>query len=304
MSLHCCARRNPNAASTSPKLRLKLQRFWGGGHANGNGHGPSAPTPNGSGAPTPSSASLPSTPSKPGRGGPVVAAGNPVGSSSTGMALAEDAGVGSWGAAGAAVMAASVASDADGRRRGAAFAHYDVQSITANLSYAARLRGLLLARRRNTTTGASAASMLSAGPRSTTPDAASPAAGSNGGVDSGDEDSGDGNANHLLDSCPFFRNEVGGEGERVVSLTRCLPAGAAPATGGAPPSPLHRPTLACGVSVLEFPPGETHWKAGISCCPYQRPPPHAAVESVDQGALYYRRFFHGQGMAVCKKSTA
>ncbi|XP_034256071.1 signal-induced proliferation-associated 1-like protein 2 isoform X2 [Thrips palmi] len=59
---------------------------------------------------------------------------------------------------------------------------------------------------------------------------------------------------------------------------------------------MHRPALACGVSVLEFPPGETHWKTGkgVSCCPYQRPPPHAAIESVDHGAQYYRRCFHGQ----------
>lgn len=42
------------------------------------------------------------------------------------------------------------------RRR--ALAHYDCQSISANISYAAKLRGLL-SKRRNTTTGASAASL-------------------------------------------------------------------------------------------------------------------------------------------------
>lgn len=73
------------------------------------------------------------------------------------------------------------------RQRRRAFAHYDVQSITANLGYAAKLRGLLLARRRNTTTGASAASML--GARAATPD----------GGDSGDEDAGDGRGNDLLE---------------------------------------------------------------------------------------------------------
>lgn len=84
-------------------------------------------------------------------------------------------------------------------------------------------------------------------------------------------------------SCPFFRNELGGEEERVVALTRV-----------GPPSrrtPLHRPPLACGLSVLEFPPGETHWTH--ECCPYQRPP--RLVECVDQGALYYRQHFYQQG---------
>jgi hypothetical protein len=49
--------------------------------------------------------------------------------------------------------------------------------------------------------------------------------------------------------------------------------------------------MAYGVSVLEFPPGETHWRHGT--CPYQRHP--RAIESVDQGALYYRKYFYGQG---------
>lgn len=56
--------------------------------------------------------------------------------------------------------------DVEERHRRRAFAHYDCQSLTANLSYAARLRGILLAKRRNTATGASAASAL----RAATPD--------------------------------------------------------------------------------------------------------------------------------------
>jgi len=42
------------------------------------------------------------------------------------------------------------------RRR--VLAHHDCQSVSANISYAARLRGIL-SKRRNTTTGASAASL-------------------------------------------------------------------------------------------------------------------------------------------------
>lgn len=76
------------------------------------------------------------------------------------------------------------------------FAHYDCQSLMANLSYAAEIRGALLSRRRNTTTGASAASLSTRGPplgEDTVPD------------------TGDGRSNELLECCPFFRNELGGK---------------------------------------------------------------------------------------------
>lgn len=76
------------------------------------------------------------------------------------------------------------------------FAHYDCQSLLANLSYAAALRGALLSRRRNTTTGASAASLLAS-------------RGSTSG-ELGVPDTGDGRSNQLVESCPFFRNELGG----------------------------------------------------------------------------------------------
>lgn len=302
MKAPLCLHRNnaTNASNTSPKLRLKLHRFWGGGgstaHTNGHAGATSASvaaTPSSAATPTSNGAAAAATQSssKP----PTRGSGTP--------AAVDDSALGTWGAA-AVGLDRDADRERDSRRRGAAFAHYDVQSITANLSYAARLRGLLLARRRNTTTGASAASMLASGPRSATPDAATAATSTAEALDA--EDVGDGNSNHLLENCPYFRNEVGGEGERVVSLTRCLPAGAAPAPAPAPVghnTPLHRPGLACGVSVLEFPPGETHWKTGkgVSCCPYQRPPPHAAIESVDHGAQYYRRCFHGQGVYLRAK---
>ncbi|KAJ3658284.1 hypothetical protein Zmor_010032 [Zophobas morio] len=156
------------------------------------------------------------------------------------------------------------------RRR--AFSHYDCQSMTTNLNYTARIRRML-AKRRNTTTGASAATMLA---KSFTSD------GDNG----AEEDGGDGQNNDLVQSCPFFRNEIGGEEERIVSLTRLQNS---QGLGGAK-KPLHRPPLAYGVAVLEFPPGETHWRH--STCPYQRLP--RPIESVDQGALYYRKYFLGQ----------
>ncbi|CAG9861015.1 unnamed protein product [Phyllotreta striolata] len=159
----------------------------------------------------------------------------------------------------------SAESEEIARRR--AFAHYDCQSLTTNLNYSVRLRKSLLAKRRNTATGASAASVMA---RSSTPDGES------------EDDLGDGQSNDLVESCPFFRNEIGGEEERIVSLTRLQ--------NGNTRKPLHRPPLAYGVAVLEFQPGETHWRH--STCPYQRFP--RPIENVDQGALYYRKYFVGQ----------
>lgn len=206
----------PSATANSPKLRLKLHRFWGAGS---NVRHPQDDSP-------------------------------PVSCTGTGASNSAHAG------------------EIEERTRRRAFAHYDCQSLTANLGYAAKLRGILMARRRNTTTGASAASQLNQ--RSATPDG-----------DSGDEDAGDGQNNDLLESCPYFRNEIGGETERIVSLTRA--AGNDRSNRRA----VHRPPLAYGVSVLEFPAGETHWRHAT--CPFQRLP--RPVETVDQGALYYRKHF-------------
>lgn len=192
-------------------------------------------------------------------------------------AAMDDCGMSTSGASTNSMTHLSADAEEIARRR--AFAHYDVQSLTTNLSYSVRMRRNLLSRRRNTTTGASAASMLAA--RSSTPDGGS----DNNGLGSGDEDLGDGQSNDLVESCPFFRNEIGGEEERIVSLTRQHSQYAGQSRG----RPLHRPTLAYGVNVLEFPAGETHWRQ--STCPYQRLP--RPIESVDQGALYYKYHFMG-----------
>jgi len=90
--------------------------------------------------------------------------------------------------------AAAATEEEKERQRRRAFAHYDCQSLTANLPCAAlRLRNLLLLRRRNTATGASAASM-----RSSTPDAPL-SSGSNSSSEHLEEDTGDGRRNELLD---------------------------------------------------------------------------------------------------------
>ncbi|CAB3223440.1 unnamed protein product [Arctia plantaginis] len=170
----------------------------------------------------------------------------------------------------------STLSDANKRKQ---FAHYDCQSLMANLSYAAEVRGALLSRRRNTTTGASAASLLATR-----------------GAPPGDDavpDTGDGRSNELLESCPFFRNELGGEEERCVSLCWRTARGAIAGQSGC----WHRPRAAYGISVLEFPPatqshsGNTHWRHG---CPFARSVAPLPIESQDLGALYYRNYFYNQ----------
>lgn len=93
--------------------------------------------------------------------------------------------------------------------------------------------------------------------------------------------------NDLLESCPFFRNEIGGEGEREVGLTRLSSVNG-----------VHRPSLAYGVSVLEPPPNETIWK---HTCPLQKRP--LPIESVDEGAYYYRKYFLGWYMTSFNRST-
>ncbi|XP_030745763.1 signal-induced proliferation-associated 1-like protein 1 isoform X1 [Sitophilus oryzae] len=211
----------------SPKLKSKLTRFWSNGGAPGGINSANASTNN---------SMVKSQRS--------IMDDSTVSTASTNVLLSQEA-------------------EEIARRR--AFAHYDCQSLTTNLNYSVRLRRNLLAKRRNTTTGASAASTLI---RSSTPDGES------------EDDAGDGQSNELVQNCPFFRNEIGGEEERIVSLSRLQ---------NAPQHrrPLHRPPLAYGVAILEFPPGETHWRH--STCPYQRFP--RPIENVDQGALYYRNYF-------------
>ncbi|KAF7270313.1 hypothetical protein GWI33_016714 [Rhynchophorus ferrugineus] len=210
----------------SPKLKSKLTRFWS----------------NGGGAPTGVSNSSSNTSSSMVKSHRTMD-DSTVSSSSSNAVLTQEA-------------------EEIARRR--AFAHYDCQSLTTNLNYSGLRRGLL-SKRRNTTTGASAASISA---RSSTPDG------------DGEDDAGDGQSNELVQSCPFFRNEIGGEEERIVSLSRVQ-------NGPQHKKPLHRPPLAYGVAILEFPAGETHWRH--STCPYQRFP--RPIENVDQGARYYRDYF-------------
>ncbi|XP_046388548.1 signal-induced proliferation-associated 1-like protein 3 [Ischnura elegans] len=341
---------------SSPKLRIKLQKFWekggsGGGNSSSGSGGNGGNSGSGSAAknagkhaqqqqsqPESSSSSSSSSIFKKLRGAASGSsrqaedssggnagsgggsAGNNGGSSSANNSGGGGSGAGSGGggdpSSGPGDNGVGVPTEAacratpEERVRRRVFGHYDCQSVAANIAYVATRRGLL-AKRRNTATGASAASMVLA--RSNTPDDGTS---SNSGPNSApadcsiEDDFGDGRRNDLVESCPFFRNEIGGEVERVVSLTRTTggqryrPGALAPAPGGGDDggrsggarggrsgAPLHRPALAAGVSVLEASPGETLWRQGA--CPYQR---HSrrALECVDNGALYYRKYFYGQ----------
>lgn len=94
------------------------------------------------------------------------------------------------------------------RRR--AFVHFDCQSVGVDLSKVIHQRTHGSSHKTNTTTGASAASgqRTSLAPDKDDPDLLT------------GTDEGDGKSNDLVLSCIFFRNEIGGEDERTVSLTK------------------------------------------------------------------------------------
>ncbi|NXP42947.1 SI1L3 protein, partial [Leiothrix lutea] len=153
------------------------------------------------------------------------------------------------------------------------FAHFDVQSIF----FEAVSPGAAGNQRRNTTTGASAASAGSDPVFSSTEDLNS--------KENLELDLGDDTSNDLLLSCPHFRNEIGGgRGERDVSFVKSNPGFSSPPGFFTECGTVGKPTNA-GVSVLEFPKEQ------------QRNPERLrsySVEHVDLGARYYRDYFHGK----------
>ncbi|XP_036429497.1 signal-induced proliferation-associated 1-like protein 2 [Colossoma macropomum] len=176
------------------------------------------------------------------------------------------------------------------------FAHYDVQSILFNVSEAMANRANL-GQRKNTTTGASAASQYQVpGGGAVSGNAAGPPPifesplGSHEDLnpkENLDADEGDGKSNGLVLSCPHFRNEIGGEGERRISLSR---ANSATYSGGGEncsfESSLSSHCTNAGVSVLEV--------------PRENQPIHREkvkryiIEHIDLGAYYYHKYFYGK----------
>ncbi|XP_059096589.1 signal-induced proliferation-associated 1-like protein 2 isoform X2 [Tigriopus californicus] len=196
------------------------------------------------------------------------------------------------------------------RHRRRFFLHNDIGSVSASLSVTTHLKTL---ERRNTTTGASAASAALRRTDHVTTEAI-------------EKDIGDNVSNDLVLSCPYFRNEIGGEVERKIALTRQNSSGhtcdtqspttativsttlnGSPISGSssASSSPLlsaavpsssdaltldaHTPPLARGFSLLDSP--ETYWKNGF--CPYRRTSTNV-IERIDHGATFFKTFFYGK----------
>lgn len=192
------------------------------------------------------------------------------------------------------------------------FAHYDVQSVLFNISEAVASR-MILSQRKNTTTGASAAS---AGAIGGTGAVVLPGQGPVLGIESVavagcsnsniplfesplgsredlnpkenlDADEGDGKSNNLVLSCPHFRNEIGGEGERKISLSRVNSSSYSGVSESCSfESSLSSHCTNAGVSVLEV--------------PRENQPIHREkvkryiIEHIDLGAYYYHKFFYGK----------
>uniref|UniRef100_A0A8D2Q866 Signal induced proliferation associated 1 like 2 n=1 Tax=Varanus komodoensis TaxID=61221 RepID=A0A8D2Q866_VARKO len=166
------------------------------------------------------------------------------------------------------------------------FAHYDVQSILFNINEAMATR-INVGKRKNITTGASAASQspMVAGqigscesPLGSKEDLNS--------KENLDADEGDGKSNDLVLSCPYFRNEIGGEGDRRIALSRANSASFSSGDSCSFESSLSSHCTNAGVSVLEV--------------PRENQPIHREkvkryiIEHIDLGAYYYRKFFYGK----------
>ncbi|XP_075842242.1 signal-induced proliferation-associated 1-like protein 3 [Microtus pennsylvanicus] len=173
------------------------------------------------------------------------------------------------------------------------FAHFDVQSLLFDLNEAAANR-VSVAQRRNTTTGASAASAASAmvtlpASRAHSLGTLDPAFTSTEDLnckENLEQDLGDDNSNDLLLSCPHFRNEIGGEQERNVSFSRASMG----SPGGNSETHLTEPTLSihrtnASISVLEVPKEQQRT---------QSRPRQYSIEHVDLGARYYQDYFVGK----------
>ncbi|XP_051951812.1 signal-induced proliferation-associated 1-like protein 1 isoform X3 [Xyrauchen texanus] len=175
------------------------------------------------------------------------------------------------------------------------FAHFDVQSILFDLNEAVQSRQSAV-KRKNTTTGASAAAAASASNTSSLSSTQSGAYSSPCGSqeelnikDGPSLDSGDEKSNELVLSCPCFRNDIGGEGERNISPSKLgsIGSGASSSSRDDEGSPERAPNTHfsnAGVAVLEAPKDgkSLHHDRGKS----------NIVEHVDLGSYYYRKYFY------------
>uniref|UniRef100_A0A1A8FR85 Signal-induced proliferation-associated 1 like 1 n=2 Tax=Nothobranchius korthausae TaxID=1143690 RepID=A0A1A8FR85_9TELE len=180
------------------------------------------------------------------------------------------------------------------------FSHYDVQSALFDLNDVIQLRQTA-GKRKNTTTGASAAAVASA--TSTLSSTHSLAYSSPSGSqeelsfrDSPSLDAGDEQSNDMLLSCPCFRNEISADG---IARRKLGAAGAG-----------HHGLMSGGLSISGTLTGESHLyetslsthctNAGVAVLEGPKEGPSTLsekgkqyiVEHVDQGAYYYRKCFY------------
>ncbi|XP_011457065.3 signal-induced proliferation-associated 1-like protein 2 isoform X3 [Magallana gigas] len=169
------------------------------------------------------------------------------------------------------------------RLRKKAFVHYDCQSLGFDAQTVINKKSEANVSK-NTSTGASAASgqvRSSMAREKDTPDI------------SADTDDGDGKSNALLLSCPFFRNELGGEEERTISSGRTATNKSSNRNNnntlpGTSAITLTRSPACCGLSILDSLPTPT----GLILSHVVLHRGHV-IEYVDHGASYYRHFFYG-----------
>ncbi|XP_053553744.1 signal-induced proliferation-associated 1-like protein 1 [Bombina bombina] len=167
------------------------------------------------------------------------------------------------------------------------FAHYDVQSVLFDLNEVIINRHNVN-KRKNTTTGASAAAAasLAAGPLSHSSSFNSPT-GSTEDLNSKENlnmDQGDDKSNDLVMSCPYFRNEVGGEGEKKVSLSKSNSGSFSGCDNSSFESSISSHCTNAGLAVLEVP------KENLVL--HLDRAKKYIVEHVDLGAYYYRKYFY------------
>ncbi|XP_048378346.1 signal-induced proliferation-associated 1-like protein 3 isoform X3 [Stegostoma tigrinum] len=166
------------------------------------------------------------------------------------------------------------------------FAHFDVQSILFDLNEVVNNRNYV-PYRRNTTTGASAASAASlAVSRSHVlggPDSNFTSTEEVNGKENLEPDLGDSNCNDLLLNCPHFRNEMGGICEHNISLSKAsMTAGC---EGGFPKVVWNPYCTNASVSELEVPKERQLRQERLK---------QFSIEHVDRGAKYYQDYFHGK----------
>lgn len=99
-------------------------------------------------------------------------------------------------------------------------------------------------------------------------------------------DLGDGRQNDLVLACPFFRNELGGEEERIICLNKLTDR----RLNTSSINELHKPSFISGISIVEF--AQQDYR---NICPYQKNfLLNPVIDYADTGAFYYRRYFFGK----------